>query len=98
MPNHISVFQPDSTERRRLDVVSRLLNLFSGLETEVGDTYFDFGQDWRWTTVLGREKDSPDDAPKFQVLSPAQQNTILNGSLADLHSAVQDLMIKYPDD
>ena len=95
--NHIAVFARDSEERRRLDVVSQILNLFSGLETSVQETYFDYGQGWKWTTVVGRRKDDDRDAP-FQVLDSARQKLVLPGSMAELNSVVQDHVIKYPRD
>lgn len=96
-PAPISLFTPGSRERRRLEVVAEMLSTFSGLETRVEDTYFDRGQDWKWTTVVGRRRDE-DDGLEFQVLHAGQQERVLTGSMADLHAVVQDLVLKYPRD
>lgn len=77
--------------------MSEILSTFSGLETHVEDTYFDRGQDWMWTTVVGRRRDE-DDGLEFQVLHVGQQERVLMGSLADVYAVTQDLVLKYPRD
>ena len=54
----------------------------------VGDTYFDLGQDWMWTTVLCRG-----DWSSYQALSPrAQEEAILANSDAELEKIADSVL------
>lgn len=90
--NTIKVFDRESTEHKRLEVAASLMTLKSpcGYRYEVGETYFDFGQGWRWTTVLKVGKDG------WQALSPREQEDIVSG---DIDEAVESwLNDKYNPD
>jgi len=52
----------------------------------VGNTYFDYGQDWRWTTILYAEGTSH----SFQALYPAEHERIINGDFSNLQKVVNE--------
>jgi hypothetical protein len=66
--------------------------LFTGKKYHVGETYFDYGQDWKWTTLL---KDS--DYGSVQALTPAEQKMILSANTAqELGKAVDVVINRKP--
>ena len=75
MSNHIRVFSAFADERRHLMIAADILNELSprGYKYSVGETWFDYGQRWAWTTILC-ETDKGD---SYQALSPAEQEAII---------------------
>ena len=76
----ISKFGPGTDERKKLSVAAAVLTAKSpnGYRYYVGETYFDYGQDWMWTTVLCEG----DHWGGYQALNPREQEEIL---LADVN-------------
>ena len=84
MDEYISVFAKDSMERKQLEKAAKLMTEKSrrGYQYYVGETYFDFGQNWKWTTIL------TDD---FQALYPTEQEAIiLSDTPEELEAAVDE--------
>lgn len=54
MSETIKVYPQGSEERMLLEAVAQSLTRKSprGFRYYVGETYFDYGQDWKWTTIL----------------------------------------------
>ena len=51
--SNIKVFNYGSEEFKRLELACNLLNEFDKeAKYRVGVTWFDFGQDWKWTTII----------------------------------------------
>lgn len=50
----IRVWEQGSRERENLEKLAVRLNALSshGTKYEAGETYFDFGQNWKWTTII----------------------------------------------
>ena len=71
----IDVFQPGTWEHEQLRIAAEMFTRKSrnGTKYYVGETYFDLGQDWMWTTVLAYH----DDYGTYQALSPRQQEEII---------------------
>ena len=71
----IKVFSPDSIEYNRLAAAAAMMTAFSGggIFYDVGITYFDFGQDWKWTTILAQR----DNGDSWQAINPAMQEKII---------------------
>ena len=71
----ICIFEKGTEEYKKLEAVAAMLTAFSPNKRRyyVGETYFDYGQDWKWTTVLceGGEWGA------YQALYPAQQEKII---------------------
>jgi len=88
----ISVFKKDSREYELLEKLALILTFKSPnrYKYEVGETYFDFGQDWKWTTVLCRTGEYGI-CGSYQALCPAEQEKILlsDGSLEEI-AAIAD--------
>ena len=87
------MIQPIRIERgtrdyKQLEAVAKMLEAVSpyGATYEVRDVYFDFGQDWWWTTIC-REGWS-----ECQVLSPRQwENILLAGNIKELAEIAEDI-------
>ena len=79
MDKVIRIFQKDSAEYRLLEKAAEMMTEKSGkgYRYYVGETYFDFGQGWKWTTVIC------DDAKwgAFQALYPSEQEMVLDGDV-----------------
>ena len=67
------VIFPEEREYRKLEAVAAMLETRSpnGAIYEVKNVYFDFGQDWMWTTICRRGFHD------CQVLTPRDWNNIL---------------------
>ena len=89
MSAFISVFEPDSYEHDRLRLAAAIMTVKSprGYQYHVEDTYFDFGQDWKWTTIV--REDSTWGG--VQALNPRQQEEII---LADNIEAAVDAVFE----
>ncbi len=63
----------DSEEYRRLEEFARLLTINSPNHQTyvVEDTYLDFGQNWKWTTIINVDED-------YQALTPREWKEIVN--------------------
>ena len=81
----IREFERDSEEYQKLERLAMCLTLKSpnGFRYRVGVTYFDYGQNWKWTTVLC---DNGDAWGGYQALNPREQDEILfsDGSFEDV--------------
>lgn len=89
----IRIFNRTDDEYQKLMAAATLLTLFKGKDCYVGETYFDYGQDWKWTTIL--EKDPTWGA--VQVLTPKdQENIITANSAKELGDAVDKIIHKKP--
>lgn len=88
MYDYIQVFKKDEPEYKKLEAAAELLTKKSprGYTYYVGETYFDFGQNWIWTTILckGGQWGS------YQALSPRTQGLIIESE--DLESAVAEIL------
>ena len=71
----IKIYDETTPEYKRLETASRILTMASPIGTtyRVDVTYFDLGQDWKWTTLIAT-------SPKhghYQALSPRAHEEIL---------------------
>lgn len=73
----IKVFLPCSREHANLRKASAILTALNerNIEYKVEETYFDFGQDWKWTTIIAHD-------PKctfgsYQALCPRDHEKIV---------------------
>ena len=90
MSAYIKVFGADAPERDKLNRVAHILTGLSprGYHYRVGETYFDFGQDWKWTTILC-------DGGSFggyQALNPREQEDIILADVAELPRIAQEIL------
>jgi hypothetical protein len=71
----IRVFPRGSEEYFKLDKVASWLTYFSpnNIYYTVEQTYFDYGQDWKWTTIIAYKSESD----SWQAINPKQQESIL---------------------
>lgn len=71
----IRTYTHDTDEYERLTVSAKVLTDVSPkhITYYVDDTYFDYGQDWMWTTIIARRPDGVE----YQVLCPRDYEKIL---------------------
>jgi len=70
----IRVFNEGSREYNALDLAAKMLTILSpkGYKYAADVTYFDFGQDWKWTTVI-----CSTGWDRYQALNPKEQELIM---------------------
>lgn len=68
----ITIYMHGTIERKRLGDVANVLEHWTGGKFEVDDVYFDYGQNWKWTTIVNRDVN-------YQILSPRQLEDIIRG-------------------
>ena len=83
----IKVYPQGTLERKRLGDFCTVLHDITGGSFEVQDIYFDFGQDWKWTTIVCTDQ-------HYQVLYPRQQEDIIDG---DEDECVDEIVKSYFD-
>ena len=73
-----TTFKGNSKEYARLLAAAKMMSAYTtdGTNYYVSDTFFDFGQNWRWTTILAKNHDRYYDS--WQALYPRQWEDILN--------------------
>ena len=71
----IDTFKPGSFEHEQLRIAAEMLtNKSPGNNVYyVGDTYFDFGQNWKWTMILRADGSGWG----YQAITPEQQEEII---------------------
>ena len=85
--NMIKIYSEGSDEYKKLEIAAQMMSLYSGKKYYVGVTYFDYGQDWKWTTIL------EDSDLGGQALYPKDYEDILFASnAAELGKAVQRVL------
>ena len=82
MYDALQIFADGSWEKDRLGKAAGLLTKLSpkGLTYAVEDTYFDYGQNWRYTTLIAT---NPAERPgsvlgRWQAFTPREQSELLS--------------------
>jgi hypothetical protein len=87
----------DEKAYKNMIAVAKILTAVSinDYEYKVEDVYFDFGQDWMWTTITHDSKWGG-----VQILNPRQwEKIVMAFTVEELFSAVEDIRSgKYFDD
>ena len=85
----INIFSEDSEEYKRLQKACDLLNEKTNENAEffIKDIYFDYGQKWKWTTIITKDLTT---GTTWQTLNPRQQEEIINGK--DLNNIVDNVL------
>lgn len=92
MASYVKIFNRSTPEYARLAQAAEILTRESPNRWHyyVGETYFDFGQNWRWTTILVEHPDdTTGDMTTGQALYPADQSRIIEAD--DLPAALDAL-------
>lgn len=91
----IRTFDKNSRDYESLNNFAKLLNQSSGqIRYAVEDTYYDYGQNWRWTTIIAHRPATIFKQRKtesWQVLSPHDQRIVLTGKDEDKENLFQRL-------
>lgn len=89
----IKIYEKKTPEYDKLRRAAAILTGLSpnGYKYEVGETYFDFGQDWKWTTILchctGRGF-----TDTYQALSLAAQERVILSPVEELPAVCADVL------
>lgn len=88
----IKIYEKNTPEYDKLRRAAAILTGLSpnGWEYYVGETFFDYGQDWRWTTVLCRCTGQFTDS--YQALCPADQERIVFAPIEELPAIAADVL------
>ena len=89
MSAYIKVFGADAPERDKLNRLAYILTGISprGYKYRVEETYFDFGQDWKWTTIIAHG-----DVGSYQALNPAEQEKIILSDISDFPRIAREIL------
>ena len=88
------IIEKDTREYTKLVAVAEMLEAFSpnGFSYTVDEIYFDFGQDWWWTTIVANRQNGKL-WDSWQALSPRQWERILMSETPqEIAEAVEDVM------
>lgn len=78
MMSAIRVYRDDEVEFWRLNRFCRELNeLYPEGQFRVSTVYFDFGQNWQWTTILAKSRALN---MEYQILSPDEHSVIISST------------------
>ena len=83
----ITTYEPGSPEYIALEAAAKLLEVASpnGTKYKVGDCFFDYGQNWMWTTILAEGKNG-----SWQALNPRDHELITTGTLQNIFRGVEN--------
>jgi len=77
----LKVFVLGTTERSWLQTMADLLNKAQReIEYTVEECYFDFGQNWMYTTIIAKRNI---DGQRWQALNPREQEMVVGGDFAE---------------
>lgn len=91
------ILQPNSAEKNNLEITAVMLTKFNKFNRTytVEDVYFDFRQDWKWTTIIAHKSETGDCLVEYQAVNPKEWNDIISANTAnDLMNFITSLLIK----
>ena len=94
---HLQTYAPDSVN---YDILSCAAIMMTHMDTNnnryfVQDTYFDFGQDWLYTTIIKENLNETSQILRTsQALCPNDQKTLLNDGFEKIYENVQKYFTK----
>lgn len=91
--SYIKRYRSDAPE---YDKLRRAANILTGLSPNgwsyyVDETYFDFGQNWKWTTILCH-RTGRGFTDTYQALSPAAQERVILSPVAELPAVCAEIL------
>lgn len=78
------VLEERAVEHKRLEAVAKLLEATSVNEYwyDVKETYFDYGQNWIWTTIIAVNPNETGVLRSWQAITPKEWEEIINAESA----------------
>lgn len=86
--------QFEEQEYKNMQAVASLLTATSknGYIYQVENVYFDYGQDWLWTTIVAYDLTNNSFTSSWQVLTPAEwKDVVLADGMVELMNTVQEI-------
>lgn len=89
------ILVPDSEEYFKLQATCKIFeDLTEDMHFRVDETYFDAGQDWKWTTIIAY---NDRDGGSWQALNPRDWNELLLcSSNVEIRGICKEIMSRYP--
>lgn len=88
MADVITIYNKESKEYKRLEAAGKLIEAETGCSVVVKNTYFDYEQDWKWTTLIAE----PVDRMTYQILCPRDYKKIVAGDMDEFVEAVKTVI------
>lgn len=94
--NIIKIYKTHTIEYKKIELMLKALNIlkeqyFLDVEFYISDVYFDYGQNWMWTTILCKYKDCIGLNSSYQILNPNDYEKILLGNENDFVETYKSL-------
>lgn len=90
MAEVIAVYDKDSKEYKRIEAAGKLIEAEVGCPIKVEDIYFDFGQNWKWTTLVAYPVSVG--SMSYQCLCPRDYKKIVAGDIDEFMDAVKTVI------
>lgn len=80
---YIKVYDKDTSEYKKLSIACDELNRIANEKYNgvfyftIEETYFDYGQDWKWTTIIAHNTQETGIMASWQALTPRDQEDII---------------------
>lgn len=94
------ILEPKSVEASNLKIAAIMLTKFDQFNRAytVENTYFDFGQNWKWTTIIAylpKTDKHTSFKDSYQALNPKEWDKVVSAKTADnLMSVISALLIR----
>lgn len=87
----LTMFSPGTFEYGKLMKAATDIAYQTDRKISVQDAYYDYGQNWKYTTLIEKKKDGWD----VQMLDPSEQKKILYGTKKEYEDTIRQLREKH---
>lgn len=93
---NINIWANNTIEYKRLELFKSMLDVIIAennfpIALSIENTYFDFGQNWSWTTIIVTKLNSKNCINSYQLLNPANHEKIIWGDMYDILEVAQEI-------
>lgn len=88
MSQCITIYPEHTKEYKRLKLAADILELATDKSFTVENVAFDAGQNWNWTTIIGK------DGMSYQLLYPDDQQKLVEGSKQEFAECIEQLIAR----
>lgn len=91
---NIAIWNKDTVEYKKLNLFKCFMEIVIvvnnlPIELSIENTYFDFGQNWSWTTIIVYKLNCNSSLNSYQLLNPADHKSIVFGDADDIMEICQ---------
>ena len=104
---NIAIWLKNTIEYKKLNLFKDFLDIIITqnnlpITVSIENTYFDFGQNWMWTTIIVTELNNNSCLNSYQLLYPARHERIVFGDEDDIlkvcHNVKKELLERYKEE